>query len=65
MMTVTVGGNLQAYWYQDGYLRTSCKEYNTKNVTSKLVHLTNDSIQKRCDDYGRFESGNKVSNCHR
>jgi len=44
MLTVTVGGNFQGYWYQDGYLRTSSKEYNTKNVTNKLVHLTNDSI---------------------
>jgi hypothetical protein len=60
MLTTTVNGNLQAYWYTDGYLRTACREYNTKNVTSKLVHLTNDAIQKRSEDYGKFESGNKV-----
>lgn len=60
-MTTTVNNNLQAYWYQDGYLRTSCKEYSMKNVTNRLVHLTNDAIQKRCDDYGKFESGNKLS----
>lgn len=60
-MTTTVNNNLQAYWYADGYLRTSCKEYSMKNVTNRLVHLTNDAIQKRCDDYGKFESGNKLS----
>jgi hypothetical protein len=60
IMTTTVNNNLQAYWYADGYLRTSCKEYSMKNVTNRLVHLTNDAIQKRCDDYGKFESGNKV-----
>ena len=27
-----------------------------------MIHLTNDAVQKRSEDYGRFESGNKVSN---
>lgn len=57
----TTNGNLQAYWYTDGYLRTSCREYNLKNATNRMIHLTNDAIQKKSDDYGRFESGNKVS----
>jgi hypothetical protein len=60
MMTTTVNGNFQGYWYQDGYLRTTCKEFNLNNVTNRLVHLTNDAVQKRGADYGRFESGNKV-----
>lgn len=25
------------------------------------MHLTNDAVQKRLDDYGKFESGNKLS----
>ena len=25
-----------------------------------MVHLTNDAIQKRSEDYGKFEGGNKV-----
>lgn len=61
MMTTTINGNFQGYWYQDGYLRTTCKEYNMNNVTNRLVHLTNDAVQKRGADYGKFESGNKVS----
>ena len=60
-LATTVNGNLQAYWYTDGYLRTSCREYNLKNATNRMIHLTNDAVQKKSDDYGRFESGNKVS----
>lgn len=25
-----------------------------------MIHLTNDAIQKKSDDYGKFEGGNKV-----
>jgi tubulin--tyrosine ligase len=42
-------------------MRTSSKEYSIKNTASKFIHLTNDAIQKRAEDYGKFESGNKVS----
>lgn len=31
------------------------------NLANKMVHLTNDAVQKKGDDYGRFEKGNKVS----
>lgn len=57
----TVNGNLQGYWYNEGYLRTSSKDFNLKNVTNRLIHLTNDAVQKKSDDYGKFESGNKLS----
>lgn len=56
----TINGNLQAYWYNEGYLRTSSKDFNLKNVTNRLIHLTNDAVQKKSEDYGKFESGNKV-----
>ena len=49
------------YFYQDGYLRTSCKEFSMKELSNKFVHLTNDAIQKKADDYGKFENGNKLS----
>ena len=26
-----------------------------------MIHLTNDAVQKKSDNYGRFEKGNKVS----
>ena len=56
-----VNGNLQGYFYQDGYLRTTCREYNIKNVQNRFIHLTNDAVQMRAADYGKYENGNKVS----
>lgn len=58
---VTQNGNMQGYWYTDGYMRTTSREYNTKNEKNRMVHLTNDAVQKNSNDYGKFESGNKVS----
>jgi hypothetical protein len=43
-LITTVNGNLQGYWYNEGYLRTSSKEFNIKNVTNRLIHLTNDAV---------------------
>ena len=37
-------GILKAYFYKEGYLRTSCKEYNLTNLQSRMVHLTNDAV---------------------
>ena len=59
-LTTTTNGNLQGYWYSDGYLRTCSREYTTKNDKNRMIHLTNDAVQKKGDDYGKFESGNKV-----
>lgn len=60
-MMCSIGGNLQGYWYAEGYFRTSCREFTLKNVSNRYVHLTNDAVQKKLDDYGKFESGNKLS----
>ena len=49
------------YIYEEGYLRTSCREYSINNLANKLVHLTNDAVQKKAEDYGKFEPGNKLS----
>jgi hypothetical protein len=32
-----------------------------KNLSNRMIHLTNDAVQKKCEDYGRFEPGNKLS----
>lgn len=60
-MMCTINGNMQGYWYTDGYFRTSSREFSLKNFNNKFIHLTNDAVQKRLDDYGKFESGNKLS----
>jgi len=52
--------NLKAYWYKEGYIRTSSKDFSLKNLNNKLIHLTNDAIQKKSDDYGKYEPSNKV-----
>lgn len=50
-----------AYWYIDGYIRTSTKEFTLKNLDNRMIHLTNEAVQKRGDDFGKFENGNKLS----
>lgn len=47
--------------FQEGYLRTCSAEYDLSEVSDKLVHLTNDAVQKYGDSYGKFEAGNKLS----
>lgn len=61
MLISTNNGVLRAYWYQDGYIRTSSYIWKLTNITDSLVHLTNDAIQKDNDDYGKFEPGNKLT----
>ena len=41
-------------------MRLQINQGRLKNF-NKFIHLTNDAVQKRSDDYGRFEFGNKVS----
>lgn len=59
-MISCINGTLQGYFYQEGYLRTSSKNFSLNN-TNKYVHLTNDAVQKKSDDYGKFEKANKMS----
>lgn len=60
-LMTSVNGNLMGYFYEEGYLRTSSREFSIFNLGSKLVHLTNDAIQMKAPDYGKFEAGNKLS----
>lgn len=56
----SICGTLKAYWYKEGYLRTCCKEfsYDPSNI---FGHLTNDAVQKKHKDYGKYEPCNKLS----
>lgn len=60
-LLTSVNSVIQCYFYKEGYLRTSSKEFTTKNLSNNLIHLTNDAIQKHAEDYGKFENGNKLS----
>jgi len=42
-------------------VRTSCREFTLDDVTDPFIHLTNDAIQQKSEDYGKFENGNKMS----
>ena len=59
-LITNVNGIYKGYWYQEGYIRTASKEFNMKNLNNKMIHLTNEAIQKKGEDFGKFESGNKA-----
>lgn len=61
MLLTNFNNNFKAFWYKEGYIRTSSKEFSLKNANNKLIHLTNDAIQKKAEDYGKHEPFNKVS----
>ncbi len=60
-MITSINGLMKGYFYEEGYIRTSSKEFSLKNLSNKAVHLTNDAVQQKEEDYGKFESGNKLS----
>ena len=32
-----------------------------KNLKNRFIHLTNDAVQKKSEDYGKYENANKIS----
>ena len=60
-LITSVNGIIQCYFYEEGYLRTSSKKFTCDDLSNLFIHLTNDAIQKKSENYGKFESGNKVS----
>ena len=61
MVMTATNGIIKGYWYKEGYVRTSSREFNVNDLENKMIHLTNDAVQKKSDEYGKYESGNKVS----
>lgn len=43
-------GKIRGYFYDEGYLRTSSKEFSLDRWDSRMVHLTNDAVQKISSD---------------
>eukprot|EP00826_Nyctotherus_ovalis_P037751 TRINITY_DN3470_c0_g3_i2.p1 TRINITY_DN3470_c0_g3~~TRINITY_DN3470_c0_g3_i2.p1 ORF type:complete len:649 (+),score=156.29 TRINITY_DN3470_c0_g3_i2:73-2019(+) len=60
-LLTTVNGNVKGYFYREGYLRTASKDFSLKFVNSRIIHLTNEAVQKNFEDFGKFEPGNKLS----
>ncbi len=54
-------GELQAYIYEEPYVRTSWKQYSLDDISDRECHLTNDAIQKNAIGYSKFEDGNKLT----
>ena len=61
MLVTCFNGVFKAYWFPEGYVRTSSSLFTLKRGANQYVHLTNDAIQERGDEYGKYEKGNKVS----
>ena len=62
-MWVLVTHELKVFLFRSGYLRTSSYNYSLSydKIGDLNVHLTNNSVQKFNEDYGRYESGNQLS----
>ena len=56
----SINGNLKGCTCEEGYIRTSSRNYSPENLANRLVHLTNDSRQSMSECYGKFEPGNKL-----
>ena len=54
MMVTINNGSLKGYWYQEGYIRTSSFVWSIHEIEDKYIHLTNDAIQKNCEEYGLY-----------
>ena len=61
LVSTAKGRGLRGFLYHDGYIRTSCKKFALKSLKDRLIHLTNDAVQKKSASYGKFEPGNKMS----
>lgn len=60
-LILSYNSTVQCYFYQDGYLRTSVAEFSIENTKNRFIHLTNDAVQKKSSNYGKFEESNKLS----
>lgn len=59
LLVTGVKGKIRGYLYNEGYVRTCCKIFTFDNF-NKYVHLTNDAVQYKSTDYGKYEEGNKI-----
>lgn len=60
MLITNIYGVMRAYWYDQGYIRTSSYLYDVHDFDPS-IHLTNDAIQVQYMHYGRYEQNNKIS----
>ena len=61
LLTNSTKEGFKAFWFRDGYIRTSCKKYSLSKLSDRETHLTNDAVQKHSKSYGKFESGETIA----
>lgn len=54
LLVSCINGSIRAYWYPEGYIRTSSATYSLARNADLLTHLTNDAVQKHSEDYGKY-----------
>ena len=47
--------HFRGYFYKEGYIRTSSYPYDLIDLEDWDVHLTNDAVQDRNEEYGKYE----------
>jgi hypothetical protein len=57
---VLVDFNLNVFFCREGHLKGSSESYNLYN-TNKFIHITNHSLQKKCNKFEMYELGNEMS----
>lgn len=57
---VLVDFSFNVFFCREGHLKASSKEYDI-NSLDYFVHITNYSLQKRCEEFSKFEYGNEIS----
>jgi hypothetical protein len=59
-MWVVLTEDFRIYIYQEGYVRTSSSNYNLRDKNN-YVHLTNQCLQIKGENYAQHEEGNTLS----
>ncbi len=54
MVITGLHGKMRAYFYGEGYVRTSSYFFNLDDIKDPAIHLTNDAVQKYSEDYGAY-----------
>lgn len=51
------------FMFKEGYIRTTSSAYtlDKNSITSPEIHLTNQAVQQKLKDYGKFENGNQLT----
>ena len=60
-LLVLVTPDRRVFMYRDSYVRTASGVYDPSNTDDQALHLVNDAVQSKGEEYGKFEDCNKLS----